>query len=315
MFRRSLFCRSDPWKTLGVPRSASASEIKAAYYKLAQEHHPDKSVSRDAEAFKKVSAAFTEAMGRLKGTIPTPPEEAADFKAGDPASERRARSYADFHESGSSDEGFGEAERRTREEYRRWREEETVRQGNADWWNSLARYAAVAGVCFMLFSWAKQTEHQSKGEHWLTRPHPALVAAKPQFMTEDKVKNMTWPEREALIRQVKDSFDQADAATRHKWVEEKTVIPVRGVGEFHAAAAGGRGAFVLSVESEAQLRAFSQPRPRLKWKLQTHVQTFGAPLIESGVHGNPKEVDALHQEIANLRKALADAKGQVQAEA
>lgn len=32
----------DPWKVLGVDRSATPEEIKAAYRKLAKDHHPDK---------------------------------------------------------------------------------------------------------------------------------------------------------------------------------------------------------------------------------------------------------------------------------
>ncbi|WPB87050.1 DnaJ C-terminal domain-containing protein [Sediminicoccus rosea] len=49
----------DPYKTLGVPRDASPEAIKAAYRKLARQHHPDLNPGKpEAEArFKAVSAA------------------------------------------------------------------------------------------------------------------------------------------------------------------------------------------------------------------------------------------------------------------
>ena len=50
----------DPYKELGVSRGASASDIKAAFRKLAKELHPDKNRGDKAteERFKRVSAAF-----------------------------------------------------------------------------------------------------------------------------------------------------------------------------------------------------------------------------------------------------------------
>src|SRR5579863_8356304 len=49
----------DYYATLGVPRAASADEIKRAYRKLARKYHPDVSKEPDAEEkFKEVAEAY-----------------------------------------------------------------------------------------------------------------------------------------------------------------------------------------------------------------------------------------------------------------
>jgi molecular chaperone DnaJ len=57
--RREWF-EKDYYQVLGVPKNASAAEIKKAYRKLAQQHHPDANQgNKDAEdRFKEVSAAY-----------------------------------------------------------------------------------------------------------------------------------------------------------------------------------------------------------------------------------------------------------------
>lgn len=51
---------ADPYQVLGVPRDASADQIKQAYRKLARQHHPDANQGNPAaeEKFKEISAAY-----------------------------------------------------------------------------------------------------------------------------------------------------------------------------------------------------------------------------------------------------------------
>ena len=49
----------DFYGVLGVPKTASGVEIKAAYRKLAPQYHPDRNSSPEAEArFKEISEAY-----------------------------------------------------------------------------------------------------------------------------------------------------------------------------------------------------------------------------------------------------------------
>jgi DnaJ-class molecular chaperone len=50
----------NPYKTLGVSRGATPREIKVAYYRLAQEYHPDKTKGDQslAEKAKEINSAY-----------------------------------------------------------------------------------------------------------------------------------------------------------------------------------------------------------------------------------------------------------------
>ena len=52
---------SELYSTLGVPKNASADEIKKQYRRLAAKHHPDKNPNdaKAAERFKEISEAYT----------------------------------------------------------------------------------------------------------------------------------------------------------------------------------------------------------------------------------------------------------------
>lgn len=50
---------NDLYKVLGVSKSATASELKSAYRKLALQYHPDKNKSKEAEEkFKEINQAY-----------------------------------------------------------------------------------------------------------------------------------------------------------------------------------------------------------------------------------------------------------------
>lgn len=71
----------DYYQTLGVPRSASADEIKRAFRKLAMQHHPDR--GGDETRFKEIQAAYDvlgDAQRRAEYDRPQP--QAFRFAAG-----------------------------------------------------------------------------------------------------------------------------------------------------------------------------------------------------------------------------------------
>ncbi len=50
----NLLLPENPYKTLGLERTATAAEIKQAYFALVREHSPE----RDPEGFKRIRAAY-----------------------------------------------------------------------------------------------------------------------------------------------------------------------------------------------------------------------------------------------------------------
>jgi hypothetical protein len=61
---------ADPFAVLGLDRGASLDEVRAARRRLAREVHPD--VGGDAEAMRRLNAAFDAAVGHLTGRRPLP---------------------------------------------------------------------------------------------------------------------------------------------------------------------------------------------------------------------------------------------------
>jgi DnaJ-class molecular chaperone len=87
----------DPYKTLGIDKTASAEDIRAAYRKLAKKHHPDLNPGNKTaeEAFKKVSSA---------NDLLSDPEKRARYDRGEidatGAERERPRTYRNYAESG-----------------------------------------------------------------------------------------------------------------------------------------------------------------------------------------------------------------------
>jgi len=96
----------DPYKVLGVPRTASEEEIRRTYRKLAKELHPDLNPSNQASAeerFKKVSAAYD---------IVGDPEKRKQYDRGEiDANGEQRRTYQRAHAGGSPFGGRGSAGR------------------------------------------------------------------------------------------------------------------------------------------------------------------------------------------------------------
>ncbi len=91
---------ADPYKTLGVAKTATEDEIRKAYRKLAKEHHPDLNPgNKQAEArFKEISAAYDLLSDREKRRA----YDAGEIdESGAPQAERRY--YRDY---AGADSGF-----------------------------------------------------------------------------------------------------------------------------------------------------------------------------------------------------------------
>ena len=85
----------DPYKTLGVNKDSTESEIKKAYRKLAKEYHPDKS-SGNEERFKEIADAYETLSDPKKKSI-------YDQRNTNPFSNFNKDFFEDFVKSG----GFG----------------------------------------------------------------------------------------------------------------------------------------------------------------------------------------------------------------
>ena len=74
----------DPYRVLGVPPTATDAELRAAYRKLVQRHHPDHNAgsAESARRFEEVQEAYAEARRRRtvagRSAPPPPPPPASD---------------------------------------------------------------------------------------------------------------------------------------------------------------------------------------------------------------------------------------------
>jgi len=50
--------KQDYYELLGVDRTASESELKSAFRKMAMKYHPDKTGGKTTEKFKKINQAY-----------------------------------------------------------------------------------------------------------------------------------------------------------------------------------------------------------------------------------------------------------------
>ena len=118
-----LRCRvSDPWSVLGVARGCSVTEVKAAYYALAKEHHPDGRTAQSgsateaqrrhsAERFHRVQEAYEQLTDPQQQARAAHQADAEDDASGPSAHYARYAHYAHAHQahadSGRSTAGRG----------------------------------------------------------------------------------------------------------------------------------------------------------------------------------------------------------------
>src|SRR5262252_296399 len=96
----------DPYDVLGVPRSASADDIKQAYRKLAKKLHPDLNPGnkKAEQSFKEVSAAYD---------LLSDPEKKARFDRGEidaSGAERPDRAFYRAYAEGGGNTKYRQAE-------------------------------------------------------------------------------------------------------------------------------------------------------------------------------------------------------------
>jgi DnaJ domain len=104
----------NPYKILGVPRDATAQQIKKAYRKLADEYHPDR--GGDGKVFKDISWANTllTAPGKLKAHEQEQAlaKAAAEARRRDAARHQRAKERSDQQAQEVADQFRGKAPQR-----------------------------------------------------------------------------------------------------------------------------------------------------------------------------------------------------------
>jgi hypothetical protein len=69
---------TDPYQTLGINRSVSDAELRAAYRRLVQTHHPDHNggSAESARRFEEIQDAYAQVLGQRKGHAQPPPPRA-----------------------------------------------------------------------------------------------------------------------------------------------------------------------------------------------------------------------------------------------
>lgn len=101
----------DPFKTLGVSRSATDGEIKGAYRRLAKKYHPDfhENALRAADRFQEIQAAYEELKkkGPQRATAkPSPKERSETWTPGPDVTNRRAKAPTQNNKSSRFKFGF-----------------------------------------------------------------------------------------------------------------------------------------------------------------------------------------------------------------